>query len=163
MKEQYFCTYIKSPVGFLKLTSTDEALVAVSFTDECGISSAQLPEILIQTTQQLKEYFDGSRFSFHLKLSPGGTAFQQKVWEQVSNTPFGKTATYLEIARLTGSSKNTRAVGFANSINPIPVIIPCHRIIGSNGKLTGYAGGLERKRWLLQHELTYSNKTGRLF
>ena len=163
MKEQYFYSFINSPIGFLKLTSNETALVAVQFSDEAGESATLLPDILIQTTKQLKEYFDGTRLTFNLMLSPPGTTFQQKVWEQVLKIPFGQTATYLEIARLTGCSKNTRAVGLANGKNPIPIIIPCHRIIGSNGKLTGYSGGIERQRWLLHHELTYAAPTNTLF
>jgi len=156
MKEEYFSTFINSPVGYLKIASTKTALVAVNFSDEIGENSVHLPEILLQARQQLLEYFEGKRFTFQLNLAPDGTAFQQKVWEQVEKVPFGQTATYLDIARQTGSSKNTRAVGLANGKNPIAILIHCHRIIGSNGKLTGYAGGLKRKRWLLQHELTYA-------
>lgn len=163
MKKEYFTTFLNSPVGYLRLTSTKTALVTVNFSDEFGEDSVKLPEILLQTKQQLIEYFEGKRFSFQLNLAPEGTAFQQKVWKQVEKVPFGQTATYLEIARQIGSTKYTRAVGLANGKNPIPIIIPCHRIIGSNGKLTGYAGGLKRKRWLLQHELTYSSNPERLF
>lgn len=98
-----------------------------------------------------------------MKLAPTGTEFQQKVWEQVGAIPFGETISYLGIDQKTGSAKNTRAVGLAVGKNPIVITIPCHRIIGSNGKLIGYAGGLERKRWLLYHELTNSKKPGLLF
>jgi methylated-DNA-[protein]-cysteine S-methyltransferase len=163
MEEQYFYTYLKTPVGCLKLSSNAIALTAVSFCEEQGEESIQLPDILIQTTQQLIEYFNGTRSTFKLNLAPNGTEFQKNVWEFVKKVPFGETATYLEIARLTGSANNTRAVGLANGKNPIPIIIPCHRIIGSNGRLTGYAGGIKRKSWLLQHEINHSIPTDRLF
>jgi methylated-DNA-[protein]-cysteine S-methyltransferase len=163
MEEQYFYTYLNSPVGFLKLTSNDVALTAVSFSEERGKNSLHLPDVLIQAAQQLEKYFEGNRLTFNLNMAPVGTEFQQKVWELVKKVPFGETASYLEIARLTGSSNNTRAVGLANGKNPIPIIIPCHRIIGTNGKLTGYAGGIERKRWLLQHEMNHTDSTKRLF
>jgi len=126
-------------------------------------SSEKLPDILIQCLNQLDEYFKGSRKKFDLHLEPEGTQFQQKVWSLVSRIPFGRTTSYLEIARNTGSQKNTRAVGLANGKNPVPIIIPCHRVIGSNGKLTGYAGGLERKRWLLLHEQKHSSHRDKLF
>ena len=153
---------MNSPVGVLNLTSTDVALTSVQFSEKPKENS-HLPEILIQASQQLKEYFEGNRFTFNLNLAPEGTEFQQNVWNQVLKVLYGRTTTYLEIARLTGSSKNIRAVGFANSKNPIPIIIPCHRIIGTNGKLTGYAGGIERKRWLLEHELNHCKPIEWLF
>ena len=163
MKQKYFYTHINSPVGFLKLTSNEVALTSVNFSDISGENSPHLPDILIFAGQQLKEYFEGTRISFTLNLAPEGTEFQQKVWEYVKKVSFGETATYLDIARLTGSLNNTRAVGLANGKNPIPIIIPCHRIIGTNGKLTGYAGGIERKRWLLQHEINHTESPNRLF
>ncbi len=163
MEKQLYYTYLASPVGFLKLTSNETALVSVNFCDSAGKKSATITAILEQTMKQLAEYFQGTRVQFNLKLAPEGTAFQQKVWEQVLKVPFGDTTSYLDIALQTGSSKNTRAVGLANGKNPIPIIIPCHRIIGSNGKLTGYAGGIERKRWLLHHELSNTTPKERLF
>lgn len=163
MTEKRYITFLESPIGWLKLTSDSFSLLKVEFENSKGSSDNKLPEILVETKQQLNEYFSGNRTNFQLKLKPEGTEFQQKIWDLVKNVPFGKTATYLDFAKLSGSEKNTRAVGLANGKNPIPIIIPCHRIIGSNGKLTGYAGGIERKRWLLQHELTSSGTGGLLF
>ncbi len=162
MKQNYYLKYCITPLGRLELKSTENTLLSVRFEGK-GESSEIIPPILEESEKQLLEYFQGSRQIFNLRLAPEGTEFQQKVWEQVVAIPFGETASYLDIAFKTGSAKNTRAVGLANGKNPIPIIIPCHRIIGSNGKLTGYAGGLERKRWLLHHELTNSKKPGLLF
>lgn len=161
--EKYFTNYIDSPVGWLKIKTDEFLLLEIKFVDKEGISEKDQPEILNQTIKQLTEYFQGNRKEFNLNINPSGTDFQKKTWIFVSKIPFGETATYLEIAKQTGSNKNTRAVGTSNGKNPIPIIIPCHRIIGSNGKLTGYAGGIERKRWLLQHELIHSEKTSLLF
>ena len=154
---------INTPVGYLELTSNETALISVSFVNAFNDPSEKLPAILLETKSQLNEYFNGKRKKFNLKLAPGGTDFQQKVWNEVLKVNFGETASYLAIAKATGSEKNTRAVGLANGKNPIPIIIPCHRIIGTNGKLTGYAGGIDKKRWLLKHELDYSDKIDLLF
>jgi methylated-DNA-[protein]-cysteine S-methyltransferase len=161
--ENIFKNIVKTPIGYLKLTSDKEFLLSVLFTETHEISSCFQPDILKETVLQINEYFEGKRKEFNLKLKPTGTDFQLKVWEEVKKVSFGETASYLDIAIETGSKNNTRAVGLANGKNPIPIIIPCHRIIGSNGKLTGYAGGLERKKWLLQHELKHSDKMKLLF
>ncbi len=162
MIEEYI-KYYSSPLGLLKITSNSKAIKAISFVDKAEVSSQNIPEILNQCTKQLKEYFEGTRKNFDLNFEPEGTAFQHNVWKLVCKIPFGQTKSYLEIAINTGSEKNTRAVGLANGKNPIPIIIPCHRVIGSNGKLTGYAGGLERKRWLLLHEQNNSPDQNLLF
>lgn len=162
MKETFNHT-IFTPVGYLNLVSDENNLISVSFTDIELPCSEKLPDILIETTKQLQEYFEGKRKIFNLSIQPAGTDFQINVWERVMNVEFGETATYLDIAMKTGSKNNTRAVGLANGKNPIPIIIPCHRIIGVNGKLTGYAGGIEKKRWLLQHEQKHSKKSTLLF
>lgn len=161
--ENTFTKTIETPVGLLNITTNTEFVLSVTFVDDCEQTPYIQPEILEEAVKQISEYFKGRRKVFNLKLKPSGTDFQTSVWEQVKNVPFGKTSSYLEIARLTGSEKNTRAVGMANGKNPIPIIIPCHRIIGKNGKLTGYAGGLDKKRWLLKHELAFSNNSGKLF
>lgn len=158
-----FTRYMNSPVGWLKLQSTETDLTAICFATKKAENSAVQPKILEVTESQLQEYFAGERKHFNLQLAPEGTDFQQKIWELVRHVDFGTTASYLNIAKQSGSEKNTRAVGLANGKNPIPIIIPCHRIVGSSGKLTGYAGGLERKRWLLNHELTHTPSTTRLF
>lgn len=106
----------------------------------------------------MNKYFSGKLFLFDLKLNPSGTDFQKNVWKEVLKIPFGSTKTYQEIADAVGDPGAGRAVGNANSHNPIPIIIPCHRVVGANGKLTGYAGGIDKKDWLIQHELKLSNK-----
>lgn len=163
MKENIYTDYLETPVGWLKLTSDTDFLLSVKFQDSKGTADLNLPEILVKAKQQLSEYFEEKRQTFQLELQPKGTEFQKKIWNLLQKVPFGKTATYLDIAQLSGSEKNTRAVGLANGKNPIAIIIPCHRIIGTNGKLTGYAGGIERKRWLLHHELISSNNPELLF
>ena len=154
---------LETPIGYLEFRTNRDYLLSIRFTDIFVKSSDYQPEIMNESMKQITEYFKGERKEFNLKLDPNGTDFQLMVWEEVKKVPFGKTATYLDIAKQTGSLKNTRAVGLANGKNPIPIIIPCHRIIGTNGKLTGYAGGLERKKWLLQHELKHSLQTDLLF
>ena len=161
--ENIFKTTVETPIGYLELTTNQYYLLSVEFIANFNQSSVYQPDILKESVSQIDEYFKGLRKEFKLNLQPTGTDFQIKVWEQVKKVPFGKTVSYLEIANQTGSKNNTRAVGLANGKNPIPIIIPCHRVIGVNGKLTGYAGGLEKKRWLLQHELNYSNNSNRLF
>lgn len=156
-------TTIETPIGFLKLKSDNEALLSVQFVTEFDNTDNYIPEILKDTIKQLEEYFNGVRKNFVLNLKPEGTLFQQKIWEIVKSVPFGKTSSYLQIARLSGTEKNTRAVGLANGKNPILIIIPCHRIIGNSGKLSGYAGGLERKQWLLNHEMQQEKPAGLLF
>ncbi len=163
MELKTFSYFLDSPVGFLKITTNNTSLLSIDFVKTEGTSTEKTPSILIETIQQLQEYFEGKRKEFSLNLNPEGTEFQQKTWKFVSMVPFGLTASYLDIAKETGSEKNTRAVGTANGKNPIPIIIPCHRIIGTNGKLKGYAGGLDRKKWLLHHELTHSKRSNLLF
>lgn len=163
MKNELHYKYINSPIGWLKLIASKNSLVEILFIDRPETDSPTHNDILLRTESQLEEYFKGKRKTFEIEISANGTPFQKNVWKNVSDIRFGETTSYLEIAKQTGSEKNTRAVGMANGKNPIPIIIPCHRIIGSNGKLTGYAGGLERKRWLLQHELRFSENSNLLF
>ena len=131
--ENIFKTTIGSPIGYLELTANQESLLSVSFVDNFIQSSDIQSDILKETVRQLDEYFKGVRKEFNLNLKPAGTDFQIKVWKQVEKVTFGRTASYLDIAIQTGSKNNTRAVGFANGKNPIPIIIPCHRVIGVNG------------------------------
>ena len=161
--ENIFKTTVETPIGCIELTTNQYYLLSVEFIANFNQSSVYQPDILKESVSQIHEYFKGLRKEFNLNVQPAGTDFQNKIWEQVKKVPFGKTVSYLEIARQTGSRNNTRAVGLANGKNPIPIIIPCHRVIGVNGKLTGYAGGFERKRWLLQHEQNYSGNSDRLF
>jgi methylated-DNA-[protein]-cysteine S-methyltransferase len=153
---------VSSPIGYLILESSDSSLCSIRFSDNPSSDSANFPEILIKTEKQLSEYFSGIRFKFDLNLEPEGTEFQKKVWNHLLTIPFGEKTTYNEIALRFGSPTYRRAVGLANGKNPIPIIIPCHRVVGSSGKLVGYAGGLEIKKKLLLHEMFHFKK-GRLF
>ncbi|MDM1291813.1 methylated-DNA--[protein]-cysteine S-methyltransferase [Acinetobacter indicus] len=151
--------YMPSPVGRLKLVSTDSALVAVIWDNENPkrVRQAELVEqldhpILLDAQQQLNEYFQGQRQTFELPLDFEGTEFQKKVWQALLNIPFGETRSYRQIAEQVGSPKAVRAVGAANGQNPISIIAPCHRVIGSSGKLVGFAGGLDNKEILLKLE-----------
>lgn len=116
------------------------------------IPNKDIPEELEDAIYQLEEYFNGSRKQFDLPLNPRGTDFQKKVWEELSQIPYGKSISYLDLSKKLGDPKAIRAVAAANGKNPLWIIVPCHRVIGSNGDLVGYAGGLERKKWLLNHE-----------
>jgi len=150
---------ITTPIGVLKLSSDERHLKSISFDAEYIENTSYVPEVLINAQTQLKEYFAGNRQTFDLPVDPEGTEFQNRVWEQVAAVPFGCTKSYGGISRALGSEDSGRAVGMANGKNPLPIIIPCHRIIGQNGKLTGYAGGLDRKKWLLLHEQQFCGKS----
>jgi methylated-DNA-[protein]-cysteine S-methyltransferase len=150
---------MNSPVGKLKLVAHDQALVAVLWENENPkrVRLAQLIEnknhpVLLETQQQLNEYFQGHRTQFDLALDFAGTEFQQKVWQALLMIPFGETRSYKQIAEQIGNVKAVRAVGAANGKNPISIIAPCHRVVGANGKLVGFAGGLENKDVLLKLE-----------
>lgn len=141
----------QSPLGWLRIDTTDTDLLSVWFCE--SREQADRPGPLARKTwEQLQEYFEGRRRSFDLPVAPQGSAFQQKVWAALLGIPWGKTISYGELSRWIGDKKAVRAVGHANGQNPIPLIIPCHRVIGSDGSLTGYGGGIWRKKWLLQHE-----------
>nr|WP_269814682.1 methylated-DNA--[protein]-cysteine S-methyltransferase [Bowmanella yangjiangensis] len=143
--------YMPSPIGLMELCAVEQGLQAITFVDAQTQAETDTP-ILKKAAEQLAEYFDGRRQDFDLPLAARGTAFQQQVWHALVSIPFGQTGSYLDIARKIGNPAAVRAVGAANGKNPLSIVVPCHRIIGSNGNLTGYAGGLERKAWLLQHE-----------
>lgn len=143
---------ISSPIGLLHITGDDEGVQEVTFLTDNEPISTIIPDSLSTCVAQLSEYFDGKREDFDLKLNPQGTEFQRKVWEILLEIPFSKTRSYLEQSKVFGDVKAIRAVASANGKNPIAIIIPCHRVIGSDGYLTGYAGGKWRKQWLLNHE-----------
>lgn len=145
-------TYYKTPIGTAKIVGDENGISAVTVIDDAMETSAEIPEILKDCVQQLDDYFNGTRKQFELKLNPQGTDFQKRVWKELLLVPYGKTKTYLEQSKQLGDVKAIRAVASANGKNPIWIIIPCHRIIGSDGSLTGYAGGIWRKKWLLEHE-----------
>lgn len=144
--------YMKSPVGSLEIEGDQEGISAITFLDEEVTPTTDIPEDLKNVVQQLEEYFAKKRTDFDLKLNPQGTDFQKKVWKNLQTISFGKTASYLDMAKTLGDPKVIRAAASANGKNPISIVIPCHRVIGSDGSLTGYAGGLHRKKWLLEHE-----------
>ncbi|WP_408047866.1 methylated-DNA--[protein]-cysteine S-methyltransferase [Tenacibaculum crassostreae] len=149
-------TYYKTPIGIAKIEGDENGIQSISVLDENTStiinSTEEIPTCLQKCVTQLDEYFNGNRKEFNLKLNPKGTAFQQSVWNELVNIPFGSTRTYLEQTKQLGDVKAIRAVASANGKNPIWIVIPCHRVIGSDGSLTGYAGGVWRKKWLLEHE-----------
>jgi methylated-DNA-[protein]-cysteine S-methyltransferase len=145
--------YYNSPIGTVEIVSDENYILSLSFVDNATENNLDnAPEILQSALQQVEEYFQGKRSVFDVKLKAEGTEFQQKVWQRLVEVPYGNTAGYGEIAAAVGNSKACRAVGGANNKNKIAIMIPCHRIVGADGSLTGYAGGLWRKEWLLKHE-----------
>ncbi len=151
---------IESPVGPLTLVARDGVLTDVSMHEQRHVSP--LPDDAIlddrwfkDVAAQLDAYFAGEQWSFDLEMNLVGTPFQQSVWSQLREIPYGETISYGELAQRIGNPQASRAVGLANGRNPIAIIVPCHRVIGANGSLTGYGGGLERKTWLLDHELKH--------
>ena len=144
-------TYIKTPLGIAKIVGDEKGISLISVSDEGEISDS-IPKVLQKAVSQLNDYFEGKRTDFTFKLNPSGTEFQQKVWKGLLEIPFGKTMSYLELSKKLGDVKAIRAVASANGKNPLWIVVPCHRVIGTDGSLTGYAGGLWRKKWLLEHE-----------
>jgi methylated-DNA-[protein]-cysteine S-methyltransferase len=143
--------YIKTPLGIATIIGDEDGISVISVSDEGEISNA-IPTILQDVVSQLNDYFDGKRSDFDFKLNPKGTEFQKKVWKGLLEIPFGKTCSYMDLSKKLGDVKAIRAVASANGKNPLWIVVPCHRVIGTDGSLTGYAGGLWRKKWLLEHE-----------
>jgi len=144
--------YFNTNIGLIKVCSNEQGITALAFVnekDEPSVSDKITDDVIIQ----LREYFEGVRKDFDIPVYIEGTEFQLKVWEMLSKVKYGETASYKDIARLTGNEKASRAIGGANNKNPVAIILPCHRIVGTNGKLVGYAGGLDKKQWLLEHEM----------
>ena len=152
-------TWIDSPVGTLRLTEENGAIRELLFEEWDGTTPKAETELLRRARQELREYFAGRRREFTLPLAPQGTAFQRRVWEALLTIPYGETRSYGEIAAQIGSPKASRAVGAANHRNPISILIPCHRVIGADGSLTGYGGGLEVKSALLALEQKVVRRT----
>ncbi|MGB5361059.1 MAG: methylated-DNA--[protein]-cysteine S-methyltransferase [Eudoraea sp.] len=144
--------YISTPLGSTKLEGDENGLSSVTVLEMDEPESKIIPEVLVDAAYQINEYFKGERQNFDLLINPEGTEFQKKVWNSLLEIPYGKTMSYLELSKNFGDVKAIRAVASANGKNPLWIIIPCHRVIGSDGSLTGYAGGLHRKKWLLNHE-----------
>ncbi len=144
---------MESPIGVLRLVARGEALVAVHLEDELPeVPPDDAHPVLSRARAQLEEYFAGTRRAFDLPLEPSGTPFERSVWAALLRIPHGETTSYGAIAALLGRPRASRAVGAANGKNPLAIVVPCHRVIGASGALTGYAGGLGRKKWLLEHE-----------
>jgi methylated-DNA-[protein]-cysteine S-methyltransferase len=149
-------TYYKSPIGIAKIIGDENGIQSISIVDHDAVSEEllqqEVPQCLQECVVQLNEYFNKERASFNLTVNPKGTQFQLKVWKELLHIPYGETTTYLQQSKNLGNTKAIRAVASANGKNPLWIVIPCHRVIGSDGSLTGYAGGIWRKKWLLQHE-----------
>ena len=146
--------FLKTPLGVACIQGSSTGVTSITIQDQMEeeIRSQSVSEDLKIPVEQLKEYFEGKRNHFTFNLNPSGTEFQRKVWSVLLQIPFGKTSSYLDIAKKLGDPKCIRAAARANGKNPLWIVVPCHRVIGSNGELTGYAGGLWRKKWLLEHE-----------
>ncbi len=142
---------IKTPLGIAEIIGDENGIAKIAVSDD-GIISENIPLALQEAVTQLNDYFEGKRTQFDLELNPLGTQFQRKVWKALTDIPFGKTRSYLEQSKILGDVKAIRAVASANGRNPLWIVVPCHRVIGTDGSLTGYAGGLWRKKWLLEHE-----------
>ena len=164
---ELFTTYYQSPVGLLQIEGTDHYISKVHFIkDQESITPAtdsNLPPMAIQAVEQLIEYVHGQPRFFELPISQEGTPFQQRVWAELMNIPFGKTISYLELSHRLGDPKVIRAAAAANGKNDVAIIVPCHRVIGANNQLVGYAGGLPRKKWLLEHEKKIAHGVQTLF
>jgi len=149
--------FLKTPVGFIEITGSEKGVRSLYFL-AFRVRVPRVPHELKNAVDQLHEYFIGERKEFTIPLDLEGSPFQMKVWNELTKIPYGNTITYHELARNIGNTNAFRAVGGANSANPVSVIIPCHRVIGANGRLVGYAGGLKRKKWLLEHEHAFAQK-----
>ena len=162
-----FTKYYTSPLGNLKISVTNTAVTEVLFWDEAeengNDDEMNMPPVMQVCIEQLNAYFKGEIRNFDLPLSQRGTSFQQTVWSELQKIPYGSTISYLELARRLGNVKAIRAAASTNGKNRIAVIVPCHRVIGSNQQLVGYAGGLSKKRWLLDHELKFAHGKHTLF
>jgi len=144
--------HIKTPLGVTLIEGDENGIAKIWVLNDDVPVSNLIPDILQNAVKQMEEYFEGKRNTFDFPLNPQGTDFQKKVWKALLEIPFGKTTSYQELSIQLGDVKAIRAVASANGKNPLWIVVPCHRVIGSDGSLTGYAGGLWRKKWLLEHE-----------
>lgn len=152
--------FIQTPLGITVIKGNEGGVTAILVLNgDATPPSSHVPNSLKPAVDQLQEYFAGTRTAFQLKLNPQGTDFQKSVWRELVNIPYGKTISYLELSRRLGDVKAIRAVAAANGQNPFWIVVPCHRVIGRDGSLTGYAGGLWRKKWLLEHESPYKQQS----
>ena len=150
---------INTPLGLTEIQGDENGISKIYIRNENVEITSKIPSKLKEAVIQLQEYFEGKRTHFTFLLHPSGTEFQKKVWQELLNIPFGKTCSYLELSKKLGDVKAIRAVAAANGKNPLWIVVPCHRVIGADGSLTGYAGGLWRKKWLLEHENPSVQKT----
>jgi methylated-DNA-[protein]-cysteine S-methyltransferase len=150
---------INTPLGITEIQGDENGISKIYIRGENVEITSKIPSKLKEAVIQLQEYFEGKRTHFTFLLHPSGTEFQKKVWQELLNIPFGKTCSYLELSKKLGDVKAIRAVAAANGKNPLWIVVPCHRVIGADGSLTGYAGGLWRKKWLLEHENPSVQKT----
>lgn len=146
---------IDTPLGLLIIEGSEKGLSSIKFSDDQKFTDQTVPEELQAAKEQIEAYFSGTLHSFNLKIDPEGTPFQHKVWKTVNQIPWGLQVSYLDLATTIGNPRAVRAVASALGRNPLLIIVPCHRIIGSNGAITGYAGGIKRKKWLLEHEQSH--------
>ncbi len=163
---EFYYTYYESPVGLLKIAGTDLCITELSFVDnkdQIKYGEPGLSDVMHQCTEQLIEFFAGERKKFTLPVHQEGTEFQQKVWSELLNIPYGRTINYMDLAKKMGDPKVIRAAAATNGKNKIAIIVPCHRVIGSDRSLVGYAGGLWRKKWLLDHEFKIAHGVQTLF
>ncbi len=150
--EKTYIGYCKSPVGMIEITGSDAGITSIYFIDDHKIDFKNSSPMMDDAVRQLKEYFEGTRKEFDMKLDLQGTEFQLQVWQELMKIPYGKTISYLQLAKRIGNPKSIRAAATANGKNPISIVVPCHRVIGADGKLVGYSGGLSRKEFLLKLE-----------
>lgn len=163
---EQFTTFYQSPIGVLRIRGTEQFIQEIHFVDnddELQGESPVLPAMAIQCIEQLIEYFQGMRRIFDFPVSQAGTPFQQKVWYELMNIPFGRTVSYLELSRRLGDPKAIRAAASANGKNQLAIVVPCHRVVGSKNDLVGYMGGLWRKKWLLDLEVRVAHGVQTLF
>ena len=144
--------WISTPLGNAIIKGDEKGICAISIHESNEVQSSKIPPLLEVAIAEITEYFSGTRNEFTFPINPTGTAFQQKVWKALLEIPYGRTMSYLELSKQLGDVKAIRAVASANGKNPLWIVVPCHRVIGTDGSLTGYAGGLWRKKWLLEHE-----------
>ncbi|MCU0595610.1 MAG: methylated-DNA--[protein]-cysteine S-methyltransferase [Desulfobacterota bacterium] len=149
---EVFKAYYPSPIGPVEISGTRKGILSIGFVKKGLPNDRDLPECVKEAIRQLEEYFKGERKDFSLRLLPEGTPFQKLVWQQLRKIPYGNVVSYGDVARAIGKPKAFRAVGGANNKNPIGIVVPCHRVIGSDGKMVGYGSGIWRKEWLLEHE-----------
>jgi methylated-DNA-[protein]-cysteine S-methyltransferase len=158
-----YCILIPSPIGPVAIHGTDTTITAISCKESAEVRPATLPDIFRRCIEEFEAYFAGSLKDFTFPMAQPGTDFQQTVWEQLTKIPYGQTISYLTLAKRINNPKSIRAVGTTNGKNRLWIAVPCHRVIGTNGSLTGYAGGIWRKKWLLEHEMKHTYGSNLLF